>query len=56
MNLVEVYDKVQGNLSLGFVKRHFKALKKTRKLSGFVIDSHLNDSVFIAVEREADLN
>ena len=32
------------------------AVKKTRKLSGFVIDSHLKDSAFVAVKREADLN
>lgn len=34
------------------------AVKKTRKLSGFVIDSHLKDNAFkfVAVKREADLN
>ena len=32
---------------------HFMALKNSRKRSGFVIYSHLKDSAFTAVNRDA---
>lgn len=50
------YIKEWGNLSLRSVKgpkrAHFIAVKKTRKLSGFVIYSHSKDGAFAAVKRE----
>ena len=43
-------------MSSGSLFQSSGAVKKTRKLSGFVIDSHLKDNAFVAVKREADLN
>ena len=55
----KVYERV-GNLSFWFVKcpkgdnrRHFVAMKKTRKLPGFVTFAYLEDNAFTAVKREA---
>ena len=51
------YIKGWGNLSLQSVKgpkrTHFMAVKKARKLSCFVIYSHLKDGAFAALKREA---
>ena len=50
VSLLEVYEKVKrfkrGNM-------HFMAVKKSRKRSGFEIDSYLKNSAFIAVKRDA---
>ena len=57
---VEVYIKGGGNVSFQSVKRHkmanrrhFVAVKKSRKRSGFVLYSYLKDSAFTAVKRDA---
>ena len=48
-----------GNMSLRSVKRekgqqvHFKAVKKLRKCSGFVIHLYFKDNAFTVVERDA---
>ena len=43
-------------MSSGSLFQSSGAVKKTRKLSGFVIDSQLKDNAFVAVKREADIN
>ena len=59
ISLVEVYDRV-GKYVTAVGKKaqkgqqvHFKAVKKLRKSSGFVIYSYFKDSEFEVVERDA---
>ena len=58
ISLVEVYERV-GNLSFQYVKmlkgltNAFHGCENSRKRSAFVIYSHLKDSAFTAVNRDA---